>query len=114
MRFQKGQSGNPGGRSKKRRQIEEIVQAAVEGGERGNRAVQTLMEIMLNPGSDCSQRVRSAELLLAYGYGKPLQRREHTGPNGSPLQLVNVVELTDDELVARIAAEPMTANGRGN
>ena len=32
--------------------------------------------------------VASMKLLLAYGYGNPTQRLEHTGDGGSPMQIV--------------------------
>lgn len=42
----------------------------------------------------------ATKLLLAYTYGKPVDRKELTGKDGEPLRIVTAQELTDDELAA--------------
>jgi hypothetical protein len=66
--FQKGQSGNPSGRPKKDREIEELARQHTPA------AIAALVEAL--NGKD---RVPAAALLLAYAYGKPRQSIEHSG-----------------------------------
>jgi hypothetical protein len=68
MPFVKGQSGNPSGRPKKDREIEELARQHTPA------AIAALVEAL--SGKD---RVAAASVLLAYGYGKPRQPVEHSG-----------------------------------
>jgi hypothetical protein len=67
-RFQKGQSGNPGGRPKKLAEIEELARQHTPA------AIAALVKAL-----DGKDRVAAAALLLAYAYGKPRQSIEHSG-----------------------------------
>jgi hypothetical protein len=66
--FQKGQSGNPTGRPKRDREIEELARQHTPA------AIAALVEAL--NGKD---RVPAAALLLAYAYGKPRQPVEQSG-----------------------------------
>jgi hypothetical protein len=68
-------SPNPGGRTKKSREIEEIAQQALEKGK-GNFAVKALMKIAEDETNKPYDRMRAIELLMNYAYGKPKTRTE--------------------------------------
>lgn len=74
MPFQKGQSGNPGGRKKRTRQEFDLIEAARK---RAPEALQVMADIMANGESD---RVRlSAAIAIverAYGSVRPQENKE--------------------------------------
>lgn len=87
--FQKGQSGNPGGRPKVAGHIRELAR------EHGERAIERLVELM--EGEDPRVARAAAADLLDRGYGKPSQ------PVGGADDLPAIKserELTDAELAA--------------
>jgi hypothetical protein len=45
------------------------------------------------------ERIDAATLLLAYGFGKPVQPAEVTGADGNPVEIVFRVVYEDRELV---------------
>lgn len=65
--FPKGRSGNPGGRptmpSELRLKCRELTTKALE-----------TLEAAMTEGDSTASRVRAAELVLAYGWGKPAER----------------------------------------
>lgn len=70
--FNKGKSGNPGGRPKEVGEVKELArQHTVE-------AIETLVDIMKHGDRDAS-RVSAAEAILDRGWGKPSQAIEHDG-----------------------------------
>jgi Family of unknown function (DUF5681) len=73
--FEKGQSGNPGGRPKVVAQVRELAR------EHTAEAIQTLVSIMTDPKSAPAARVSAANALLDRGYGKPPQHV--TGENAN-------------------------------
>ena len=75
MPFEKGQSGNPGGRPKVVAEIKELAR-----GHTGE-AIETLVSIMSNPKVAPAARVSAANSLLDRGYGKPPQHI--TGEGGA-------------------------------
>ena len=75
MPFEKGQSGNPGGRPKVIAEVKELARAHT--GE----AIETLVSIMTNPKSAPAARVSAANALLDRGFGKPAQ---HITGDGGP------------------------------
>jgi len=79
--FQPGQSGNPGGRPKALKDIEEAARAHTED------AIATLAAICKNPSAPDAARVAAANALLDRGWGRPKQRNEQIGPDGQPIGL---------------------------
>ena len=96
--FQKGQSGNPGGRPKVVAEVKELAR------EYTAEAIQTLVSIMTNPKSASAARVSAANALLDRGYGKPPQHI--TGENGvSYVARLPEVAKSAEEWLASVKAE---------
>ena len=106
MPFEKGQSGNPGGRPKVVAEVRELARAHT--GE----AVQTLVSIMTNTKAAPAARVSAANALLDRGYGKPPQ---HITGEGGPVYVARLPEpcKTVDEWVASLGDRslPTPRNG---
>lgn len=81
--FQKGQSGNPGGRPKDVFGIRDLARSYSPD------AIKTLATIMQDKGAPEAARVSAACAILDRGYGKPAQAI--TGPDGGPVQIEKVV-----------------------
>jgi Family of unknown function (DUF5681) len=75
--FQKGQSGNPGGRPKEIAEVKELAR------EHMPAAIKALVSIMNNTKASDAARVSAASALLDRGYGKPQQHI-----SGDPLPYV--------------------------
>lgn len=82
-KFNPGQSGNPGGRPVIVKHIQELAR------QHTPEALQALLDALKMPG----ERVPAANVLLAYGYGRPTQRND--------VRVIRSIEdLTDAELAA--------------
>lgn len=71
MAFQKGQSGNPGGRPKECAEVKALAR------EHGPEAIAKLVELMR--GGDARVAKAAADSLLDRGFGKPAQAVELSG-----------------------------------
>ncbi len=99
--FQKGVSGNPGGRPKVLGDVQELAR------EQSPHAINTLAEIMNNEKTPPAGRVAAANALLDRGYGKPTQ------PISKTLAKVDPSTVSDEELTA-IARNGAETNARPN
>ena len=81
MPFEKGQSGNPGGRPKVIAEVKELAR------EYTGEAIKTLVSIMTNAKAAPAARVSAANALLDRGYGKPPQ---HITGEGGPSYVVRL------------------------
>ena len=78
--FQKGLSGNPGGRPRASYDVAALARQHTED------ALAALYAALKDPRT----RVAAAQALLDRGYGKPLQKQELSGPDGAPIQVQQV------------------------
>ena len=78
--FQKGVSGNPGGRTKENQWLRE------EARKHAAKSLRALVRV-LDKGTG-SEVVSAAKELLDRGYGKATQAVEHSGPEGFALPLI--------------------------
>lgn len=79
MAFQKGQSGNPGGRPKENDEVKQLAR------EHGPAAIARLVVWMHSDNAKAS--VSAANSLLDRGYGKPVQAVTGEGGEG-PVQII--------------------------
>ena len=93
-KFKPGQSGNPGGRPAIVKTIQELAR------QKTPEAVAALLAALKKPG----ERVAAASVLLAYGYGRPVQAQN--------LRVIRSIhDLTDAE-VAAIASTVIAGDSR--
>jgi hypothetical protein len=93
MPFEKGKSGNPGGRPKLVGEVQALAR------EYTKQAIETLRDIMRDKNAPPAARGYAANSILDRGYGRPSQTISSTGRDKPPDQM------TDAELLA-IAAQP--------
>jgi len=91
--FSKGVSGNPGGRMKAKGLSKYLKRAF---GADGERLVEVLKSLALDPHKDAKVRLAAVELALAYMRGKPVQQVDHSA-EGGPVRFCLVVERPDPD-----------------
>ena len=79
--FQKGQSGNPGGRPKVPEELREAFRANSQD------ACDALCKILKDPAAKDSDKIRAAEIILDRGYGKPTQAVDLEAAVTAPLTI---------------------------
>ena len=79
-RFQKGQSGNPGGRPKEFNEVRDLAR------QHTTDAIERLVEWLKSDNAKAS--VSAATALLDRAWGKPAQNMEVSGRDGAPLMPV--------------------------
>jgi hypothetical protein len=82
--FQKGVSGNPGGRSKALAEFRDQCR------DHSPEAVETLLGVMRKEKAMSSAKVQAARTLLAYAWGAP-KNEDDTGPDAR--LIVNILQL---------------------
>lgn len=87
--WEKGKSGNPGGRPKVAADVKLLAR------EHTQAAIEALVEALKKP----NERVPAANVLLAYGYGRPQQ-------TVNVRKITDVADLTDEELAALAQSRP--------
>lgn len=93
MPFQKGQSGNPGGKpGKARQQLDALLDECFPLAKR-----KKLVKLLVDDATsdDYERRKEARPLLMAYTFGKPIERQEISGPDGEPLK--GYVSISPDE-----------------
>ena len=86
MKWQKGQSGNPGGRPKENGHVRELARQHTDD------AIQTLVEVMNNAQENSRARVAAAEALLNRGWGRP----------DSSVNVSSTVSITHEQVLATL------------
>jgi uncharacterized protein DUF5681 len=86
--FQKGTSGNPGGRPRVLADVQELAR------ERSPEAIKILANVMRDEKAPPAARVAAANALLDRGYGKPTQ------PISQTLTKIDPSTMSDAELAA--------------
>jgi hypothetical protein len=94
-RFQKGTSGNPGGRPKLLKDVRDLAREFTQ------EAIETFVLIMRSPKAPAAARIAAASALLDRAWGKPMQQIETTAGKLSHEDWID--KLDAEEVRARAA-----------
>ena len=89
--FQKGQSGNPGGRPNAAAEIQDKIR------ERGDDLVEFLFGVVDDEEAPLSQRIIATRTLYEFGYGKAPASLKIEDGNSTAHQLMELIKSLDDK-----------------
>lgn len=90
MKFEKGQSGNPGGRPKEVKEVQDLARA------KSVDAIERLAKIMKDDGAPHAAQVAAANSILDRALGKPPQAVTGEGGEGPVLANITVTFVRPD------------------
>lgn len=98
--FRRGVSGNPSGRP----QNKGLAAMIREKTEDGAAVVRVLVDVLegREPRAKVADRIEAARLLMDRAWGRPLQAMELSGPDGGPIQSLNVMANVDTDTLHRL------------
>lgn len=95
-KFQKGQSGNPGGRSRGVAEMARLIRTETRDGAE---LVEFALSVFRDPESNERSRIDMHAWLSDRGFGKPLATVEIAGEIDVGQTMANIAKLTDEELL---------------
>jgi len=111
-RFKPGENGGAHGKVGRSGRLADAVRTAARHAVEKHKLLEIVAGIALKGERD-GDRISAAKLLLAYGYGQPEQRIEHTGEDGGPIEFVTEARESFagrmDSLVTRLGANRISS-----